>query len=129
MAIKNVSDKNIFNNILSNILTLKNKNVKKQVKNIIFDEIKDKVNNNLNNKKNSHSNSNNSIDDVDELLNIAMKLEKEEEDNKKAKDPKASKQPKILIKKVESKDSSNYSTINEINTDSHSKNKGDDIKK
>ena len=143
VAIKNVSDlKNILNSMLSNILTGKNKNVKKeepisnyndinfwQVKNTISDEIKDKVNNNLNNKKNSHSNSNNSIDDVDELLNIAMKLEKEEEDNKKVKDPKASKQPKILIKKVESKDSSNYSTINEINTDSHSKNKGDDIKK
>ena len=143
VAIKNVSDlKNILNSMLSNILTGKNKNVKKeepisnyndinfwQVKNTISDEIKDKVNNNLNNNKNSDNDSNNPIDDEDELLNIAMKLEKEEEDNKKAKDPKASKQPKILIKKVEPKDSANYSTINEINTDSHSENKSDDIKK
>ena len=143
VAIKNVSDlKNILNSMLSNILTGKNKNVKKeepisnyndinfwQVKNTISDEIKDKVNNNLNNNKNSGNDSNNPIDDEDELLNIAMKLEKEEEDNKKAKDPKASKQPKILIKKVEPKDSANYSTINEINTDSHSENKSDDIKK
>ena len=143
VAIKNVSDlKNILNSMLSNILTGKNKNVKKeepisnyndinfwQVKNTISDEIKDKVNNNLNNNKNSDNDSNNPIDDEDELLNIAMKLEKEEEDNKKAKVPKASKQPKILIKKVEPKDSANYSTINEINTDSHSENKSDDIKK
>ena len=143
VAIKNVSDlKNILNSMLSNILTGKNKNVKKeepisnyndinfwQVKNTISDEIKDKVNNNLNNNKNSDNDSNNPIDDEDELLNIAMKLEKEEEDNKKAKDPKAPKQPKILIKKVEPKDSANYSTINEINTDSHSENKSDDIKK
>ena len=143
VAIKNVSDlKNILNSMLSNILTGKNKNVKKeepisnyndinfwQVKNTISDEIKDKVNNNLNNNKNSDNDSNNPIDDEDELLNIAMKLEKEEEDNKKAKDSKASKQPKILIKKVEPKDSANYSTINEINTDSHSENKSDDIKK
>ena len=143
VAIKNVSDlKNILNSMLSNILTGKNKNVKKeepisnyndinfwQVKNTISDEIKDKVNNNLNNNKNSGNDSNNPIDDEDELLNIAMKLEKEEEDNKKAKDPKAPKQPKILIKKVEPKDSANYSTINEINTDSHSENKSDDIKK
>ena len=143
VAIKNVSDlKNILNSMLSNILTGKNKNVKKeepisnyndinfwQVKNTISDEIKDKVNNNLNNNKNSGNDSNNPIDDEDELLNIAMKLEKEEEDNKKAKDSKASKQPKILIKKVEPKDSANYSTINEINTDSHSENKSDDIKK
>ena len=143
VAIKNVSDlKNILNSMLSNILTGKNKNVKKeepisnyndinfwQVKNTISDEIKDKVNNNLNNNKNSDNDSNNIIDDEDELLNIAMKLEKEEEDNKKAKVPKASKQPKILIKKVEPKDSANYSTINEINTDSHSENKSDDIKK
>ena len=142
VAIKNVSDlKNILNSMLSNILTGKNKNVKKeepisnyndinfwQVKNTISDEIKDKVNNNLNNNKNSDNDSNNPIDDEDELLNIAMKLEKEEEDNKKAKDPKAPKQPKILIKKVEPKDSANYS-INEINTDSHSENKSDDIKK
>ena len=141
VAIKNVSDlKNILNSMLSNILTGKNKNVKKeepisnyndinfwQVKNTISDEIKDKVNNNLNNNKNSDNDSNNPIDDEDELLNIAMKLEKEEEDNKKAKDP--PKQPKILIKKVEPKDSANYSTINEINTDSHSENKSDDIKK
>ena len=143
VAIKNVSDlKNILNSMLSNILTGKNKNVKNedpisnyndinfwQVKNTISDEIKDKVNNNLNNNKNSDNDSNNPIDDEDELLNIAMKLEKEEEDNKKAKVPKASKQPKILIKKVEPKDSANYSTINEINTDSHSENKSDDIKK
>ena len=143
VAIKNVSDlKNILNSMLSNILTGKNKNVKKeepisnyndinfwQVKNTISDEIKDKVNNNLNNNKNSDNDSNNPIDDEDELLNIAMKLEKEEEDNKKAKDPKAPKQPKILIKKVEPKDSANYSTITEINTDSHSENKSDDIKK
>ena len=143
VAIKNVSDlKNILNSMLSNILTGKNKNVKKeepisnyndinfwQVKNTISDEIKDKVNNNLNNNKNSDNDSNNPIDDEDELLNIAMKLEKEEEDNKKAKDSKASKQPKILIKKVEPKDSANYSTVNEINTDSHSENKSDDIKK
>ena len=143
VAIKNVSDlKNILNSMLSNILTGKNKNVKKeepisnyndinfwQVKNTISDEIKDKVNNNMNNNKNSDNDSNNIIDDEDELLNIAMKLEKEEEDNKKAKVPKASKQPKILIKKVEPKDSANYSTINEINTDSHSENKSDDIKK
>lgn len=143
VAIKNVSDlKNILNSMLSNILTGKNKNVKKeepisnyndinfwQVKNTISDEIKDKVNNNMNNNKNSDNDSNNIIDDEDELLNIAMKLEKEEEDNKKAKDPKAPKQPKILIKKVEPKDSANYSTINEINTDSHSENKSDDIKK
>ena len=143
VAIKNVSDlKNILNSMLSNILTGKNKNVKKEepisnyndinfwkVKNTISDEIKDKVNNNLNNNKNSGNDSNNPIDDEDELLNIAMKLEKEEEDNKKAKDPKAPKQPKILIKKVEPKDSANYSTINEINTDSHSENKSDDIKK
>ena len=143
VAIKNVSDlKNILNSMLSNILTGKNKNVKKeepisnyndinfwQVKNTISDEIKDKVNNNLNNNKNSGNDSNNPMDDEDELLNIAMKLEKEEEDNKKAKDPKAPKQPKILIKKVEPKDSANYSTINEINTDSHSENKSDDIKK
>lgn len=143
VAIKNVSDlKNILNSMLSNILTGKNKNVKNeepisnyndinfwQVKNTISDEIKDKVNNNLNNNKNSDNDSNNIIDDEDELLNIAMKLEKEEEDNKKAKVPKASKQPKILIKKVEPKDSANYSTINEINTDSHSENKSDDIKK
>ena len=143
VAIKNVSDlKNILNSMLSNILTGKNKNVKKEepisnyndinfwkVKNTISDEIKDKVNNNLNNNKNSDNDSNNPIDDEDELLNIAMKLEKEEEDNKKAKDPKAPKQPKILIKKVEPKDSANYSTINEINTDSHSENKSDDIKK
>ena len=143
VAIKNVSDlKNILNSMLSNILTGKNKNVKKeepisnyndinfwQVKNTISDEIKDKVNNNMNNNKNSDNDSNNIIDDEDELLNIAMKLEKEEEDNKKAKDPKAPKQPKILIKKVEPKDSANYNTINEINTDSHSENKSDDIKK
>ena len=143
VAIKNVSDlKNILNSMLSNILTGKNKNVKKeepisnyndinfwQVKNTISDEIKDKVNNNLNNNKNSDNDNKNPIDDEDELLNIAMKLEKEEEDNKKAKDPKAPKQPKILIKKVEPKDSANYSTINEINTDSHSENKSDDIKK
>ena len=143
VAIKNVSDlKNILNSMLSNILTGKNKNVKKEepisnyndinfwkVKNTISDEIKDKVNNNLNNNKNSDNDSNNPIDDEDELLNIAMKLEKEEEDNKKAKDSKASKQPKILIKKVEPKDSANYSTVNEINTDSHSENKSDDIKK
>ena len=142
VAIKNVSDlKNILNSMLSNILTGKNKNVKKeepisnyndinfwQVKNTISDEIKDKVNNNLNNNKNSDNDNKNPIDDEDELLNIAMKLEKEEEDNKKAKDPKAPKQPKILIKKVEPKDSANYS-INEINTDSHSENKSDDIKK
>ena len=89
-----------------------------KVKNDIPNEIKDKVNSNLNNNTNSN---NDDIDEEDELLNIAMNLEKQEGDNKKAKSKIISLQPKINItSKNETNNSSNNPNINnnEIKTNS-----------
>ena len=105
----------VLTNLLNTLLSLKKDNfIKKEdsmsnnftdvnfwkVNNTISDETKKKVNSKLDNNSDN-------IDDEDELLNIAMNLEKKENENKNAKNIKLKAQPKInLVKK------------NEINTSS-----------
>ena len=119
---------NLLNSLVSNLNLLSNKNklMKKddsmtnnytdvnfwKVNNTISDETKNKINSKIDNNSNE-------LDDEDELLNIAMNLEKKEKEKNNIK---IKPQPKI-----------NFAVKNEINTSSsnlktNNDNNNDDIK-
>ena len=124
----NISE-GVLNSLLMNLLSIKNKNlvIKKEepitnyndinfwkTNDSISDEIKNKVNSNLENNNNSN---NEDIDEEDELLNIAMQLEKTEKENKTPKNNNiVSTQTKTnIISKIGNNNSSNNSNTENIN--------------
>jgi len=128
---KELTKMTITQGLLNSLITLISKNKKPKeepisnydnyddvnfwkMKNTIPEEVKNKVNSNIKNNTNDSKN-----DDEDELLNIAMNLEKQEEENKAPKNKNLSLQPQIqIISKNEINSSSNVMNTNEIKTDS-----------
>lgn len=132
----------VLNSLLLNLISLKNSKLKLNEKKeepitnysdinfwkmntAIYDDIKNKANTNI-----ETNNSTEDKDDEDELLNIAMKLEKEEEKNKKPTFKNISIKPKInYIQRIETNNSSfNYKANDEIKTDSKIIKNDEDIK-
>ena len=132
----------VLNSLLLNLISLKNSKLKLNEKKeepitnysdinfwkmntAIYDDIKNKANTNI-----ETNNSTEDKDDEDELLNIAMKLEKEEEKNKKPTFKNISIKPKInYIQRIETNNSSfNDKANDEIKTDSKIIKNDDDIK-
>lgn len=132
----------VLNSLLLNLISLKNSKLKLNEKKeepitnysdinfwkmntAIYDDIKNKANTNI-----VTNDSNEDKDDEDELLNIAMKLEKEEEKNKKPTFKNISIKPKInYIQRIETNNSSfNDKANDEIKTDSKIIKNDDDIK-
>ena len=93
-----------------------------QVKNSLSDEIKDKVNTNINDNKNDK-------DEEDELLQIAMKLEKgEKKEENKIPKAKTNVQPKFNFMNIFKKDNNTSIKLTNINQEKD-KEKENDIKK
>ena len=132
----------VLNSLLLNLISLKNSKLKLNEKKeepitnysdinfwkmntAIYDDIKNKANTNI-----VTNDSNEDKDDEDELLNIAMKLEKEEEKNKKPTFKNISIKPKInYIQRIETNNSSfNDKANDEIKTDSKIIKNDEDIK-
>lgn len=132
----------VLNSLLLNLISLKNSKLKLNEKKeepitnysdinfwkmntSIYDDIKNKANTNI-----ETNNSTEDKDDEDELLNIAMKLEKEEEKNKKPTFKNISIKPKInYIQRIETNNSSfNDKANDEIKTDSKIIKNDEDIK-
>jgi hypothetical protein len=136
----------VLNSLLMNLLSIKNKNlvIKKdepisnyndinfwKTNDTISEEIKNKVNSNIEKSNNSDDET---MDDEDELLNIAMQLEKTEKEKKTPKNNNISTNQKVnKVLKIDTSNPSNNENLNnnEIKTNTeenkdNNKNKNDE---
>ena len=131
----------VLNSLLMNLLSIKNKNlvIKKdepisnyndinfwKTNDTISEEIKNKVNSNIEKSNNSDDET---MDDEDELLNIAMQLEKTEKEKKTPKNNNISTNQKVnKVLKIDTSNSSNNENLNNNEIKTNTKENKDDNK-